>query len=99
MVENIRPIRDEGDYKWALAEIEHYFDHEPGPGTPESDRFDVLTDLIGSCENRRWPIEDLDPTTLIEQHMNNSGRTPDDLAGLLGSSEIVLDVPARRQPL
>jgi HTH-type transcriptional regulator/antitoxin HigA len=47
---NIRAIRTEGDYNWALSEIEKYFDNEPEPGTKESDRFDVLADLIEAYE-------------------------------------------------
>ena len=44
-MENIRPIKDEDDYGWALSEIERYFDDEPDPGTAEADRFDVLAAL------------------------------------------------------
>lgn len=37
-------IRPE-EYDWALAEIGQYFVNEPDPGTPEADRFDVLSTL------------------------------------------------------
>ena len=43
---DVRPLRTEEDYDWALAEIEQYFQHEPAPGTPRADRFDVLSALI-----------------------------------------------------
>ena len=43
---NIRPIKTEADYDWALAEIGRYFYVEPEPGTPESRRLDVLAGLI-----------------------------------------------------
>ena len=39
---DIRPIRSEADYDWALAEIERYFEQEPVRGTADADRFDVL---------------------------------------------------------
>lgn len=98
-MENIRPIRNEADYQWALKEVSRYFDNEPVFGTPDADRFDVLTDLIEAYESRHWPIDDLDPIALIKEHMGNSGRTKDDLINLLGSADIVADVLARKRPL
>ena len=47
-MDNIRPIRNEADLTWALAEVEPYFIAPPRPGTPDADRFDVLTDLIAA---------------------------------------------------
>ena len=47
---DIRPLRTEADYDWALVEIEHYFDHLPQPGTAEADRFDVMTDLVNAYD-------------------------------------------------
>ena len=54
---DIRPIRTEADYEWALHEIEQYFDREPEPGTKKADRFDVLAALIEGYEATHWPIE------------------------------------------
>jgi len=56
---NIRPIRTEADYDWALGEIEPYFAYEPAPGTPEAERFDALATLIEAYEARAWAIEAL----------------------------------------
>jgi HTH-type transcriptional regulator/antitoxin HigA len=53
---DIRPIRTEADYDWALAEITQYFENQPEPGTPEADRFDVLAALIESYESQHWEI-------------------------------------------
>jgi HTH-type transcriptional regulator/antitoxin HigA len=53
---NIRPIRTEADYNWALAEIEQYFENEPTLGSPESDRFEMLATLIEAYEAQYWPI-------------------------------------------
>jgi HTH-type transcriptional regulator/antitoxin HigA len=53
----IRPIRSEADYEAAVDEIEHYFEHEPTPGTAEADRFDLLALIIEDYERKRWPIE------------------------------------------
>ena len=43
---NVRPIKTEADYDWALKEIARYFDVQPKLGTAEGDRFDVLATLI-----------------------------------------------------
>jgi HTH-type transcriptional regulator/antitoxin HigA len=52
---NVRPIRTEADYDWALKEIARYFDVQPKPGTAEGDRFDVLATLIEAYEEKHWP--------------------------------------------
>ncbi len=81
---DIRPIRTEADYEWALAEIEHYFDQEPEPGTSASQRFDVLASLIEHYEARAWPIDLPDPVDAIRYRMEQGGLTQADLAGVLG---------------
>jgi HTH-type transcriptional regulator/antitoxin HigA len=53
---DIRPIGSEADYYRALGEIAQHFDHEPGPGTPAADRFNVLAALIEAYEANQWPI-------------------------------------------
>lgn len=98
-MENIRPLRTEADYDWALREIERYFDDEPKPGTPEADRFDVLADLIEAYEARHWPIEPADPIEAIEFKMESAGLTQADLARLLGSRARASEVLKRKRPL
>ena len=55
-MKNIRPIRTEDDYNWAIAEIAKYFENEPEVGSPDGDRFDVLATLIEAYEDRHYPI-------------------------------------------
>jgi HTH-type transcriptional regulator/antitoxin HigA len=61
-MENIRPIRTEEDYNWALAEITQYFDNQPEVGSADGDRFDVLATLIEAYENEHYPFSIPDPT-------------------------------------
>jgi HTH-type transcriptional regulator/antitoxin HigA len=82
---DVRPIRNEDDYNWALAEIEKYFDNPPPQGTPESDRFDVLFTLAEAYESEVWPIEAATPLEVLEEYMLSNGRTQSDLAQLFGS--------------
>jgi len=96
---DIRPIKTEVDYEWALKEIEQYFDHEPEPGTPESQRFDVLASLIEHYEARAWPIDLPDPVDAIRYHMEQAGLTQADLGRLLGSRSRASEVLRRHRPL
>ncbi len=82
---NIRALHSEADYDWALQEVEHYFDKEPEPGSPEAARFDVLAALIETYEARHWPIEPADALSAIRLRMEAGGFNQSDLARLLGS--------------
>ena len=96
---DIRPIRNEADYEWALREVEPYFDTPPAPGTAAADRFDVLTDLIAAYEARRWSIEPLDPVDAIRFKMQQDGLTQTDLADVLGSKSRASEVLHRKRSL
>jgi HTH-type transcriptional regulator / antitoxin HigA len=97
---DIRPIKNEEDYDWALAEISQYFENEPQLGTPEADRFDVLAALIGAYEDEHWPIEpSSDPIDIIKAHMAALDKKQEDLAGLLGSRSRASEVLNRRRGL
>lgn len=98
-MDNIRPIRNEDDYDWALAEIEHYFDAEPDPGTAEADRFDILAALIESYENRNWPIEAPDPVDALRSFIDERHLTVKDLADVLGSAPRATEILRRKRPL
>lgn len=98
-MENIRPIKDEDDYGWALSEIERYFDDEPEPGTAEADRFDVLAALIESYESRVWPIDAPDPVDALRCYIEEHHLTVKDLADVLGSAPRATEILRRRRPL
>jgi len=55
----MQPINNETDYQKALEEIDQLIDAQPN--TAEGDRLDVLVTLIESWEEKRWPIDPLDP--------------------------------------
>ncbi len=95
----IRPIRTEADYRAALAEVSPMFDHEPEPGTPEGDRFDVLVTLIEAYERAHFPVEAPDPIEAIRFRMEQQGLTPKDLEPMIGRLNRVYEVLAHRRPL
>jgi HTH-type transcriptional regulator/antitoxin HigA len=98
-MKNVRPIKTEADYDWALKEIARYFEREPEPGSQEGDRFDVLAALIESYEAKRWPIDPPDAVEAIRFRMQQSGLNQADLAQLLGSRSRASEILARKRPL
>lgn len=96
---DIRAIRSEADYDWALKEIEQYFENEPSLGTPEADRFDVLAGLIKVYEEAHYPINAPDPVELIKHWMELRGLSQGDLAALIGSKPRASEILNRKRAL
>lgn len=96
---DVRPLRTEADYDWALAEIEPYFRDQPPPGSPAAERFDVLAALIETYEAHNWRIDPPDPVAAIRARMEQSGYTQADLARLLGSRSRASEILAKRRSL
>lgn len=96
---DIRPLKSEDDYDWALEEIERYFAREPEPGTPEADRFDLLALVIQDYEDRHWPIEAPEAPDALRERMAQMGKGQKDLAELLGSRARASEILNRRRHL
>lgn len=96
---NVRPLRSEDDYDWALAEIARYFDKPPRPGTADADRFDLLAAVIEAYEAKHWAIEPADAIDAIRYRMETGGYTQADLARLLGSRPRASEVMNRKRAL
>jgi HTH-type transcriptional regulator / antitoxin HigA len=96
---DIRPLRTETDYDWALAEIEPYFADEPAPNSPEADRFDVLSALIQSYEAQHWSVDAPDPVSAIKHWMELNRYSQSDLAAILGSRSRASELLGRKRPL
>ena len=96
---DIRPIKSEADYEWALAEIEPYFDREPEPGTEDAARFDVLATLIEAYEAKHWPIEQPSAVDAIRFRMEQAGFGQSDLAAVLGSRSRASEVLSGKRSL
>jgi len=84
-MENIRPIKTQDDYEWALVEVEKYFNNQPQLGTPEADRFDVLSTLIEAYEANHFSIPAPTPIETIVAYMQMHGLKPSDLGAVIGS--------------
>ena len=91
----IQPIKKEKDYQATLREIESLF--KAAPGTPESDRLDVLTTLVEAYENRHFQIPLPDPIEAIIYHMESRGLTRRDLEPYIGSRSRVSEILNRKR--
>lgn len=93
----IHPIRNERDYRTALARIETLMD--AGPGSPDGDELEVLATLVEAYEAQRHPVEPPDPIDAIVFRMEQQGLTRKDLEPYLGHSGRVSEILNRRRAL
>lgn len=96
---NIRPIRNEEDYRAALKAVSPLFDHEPEPNTPEGDFFEVMIVLIEAYEKKHFPVDLPDPIEAIKFRMEQSGLTAKDLMPAIGRSNRVYEILNRKRSL
>lgn len=94
---DIRPIKTEDDYEWALAEIDCLFDAEPG--TPESDKLEILVILVEAYEDEHDPMPLPDPIEAINYWMESRNLSRVDLEPYIGSRGRVAEILNRKRPL
>ena len=93
---DIRPIKTDADHDAALREIEQLWGS--AEGTADGDRLDVLVTLADAYEDKRWPLEELDPVEAIEAAMEHDGHSRADLAALIGKNRAT-EILKRQRPL
>ncbi len=92
----IKPIKPNADHQAALREIEVLWG--AADCTSEGDRLDVLATLVEAYEEKRWPLEAMDPVEAIEAAMAHEGHRRADLANLIGNSRAT-EIPKRQRVL
>ena len=95
----IRPIRNEEDYRAAMRQVSAFFDREPEPGTPDGDRFEVLLTLVEAYEAKHFPIDLADPVEAIKFRMEQGGLTAKDLMPAIGGLNRVYEILNHKRPL
>lgn len=80
----MRPIRNDEDHRAAIEQIDALLGAEQG--TPDGDRLDVIATLVYAYEDRRWPVDELDPIEAIEAAVAYEGHDRAELATLIGQS-------------
>lgn len=98
-MENIRPIKTDADYEWAIAEITPYFETEPEVGSADGNRFEVLATLIEAYEDKHYPIVAPDPVQAIHGHMEMAGLKQSNLAEVLGSRSRASEILSKKRQL
>lgn len=101
MTFQLKPIRTEADYQAALKAAEAFFDaaDEPSPDSEEGAAFDALLTLIEAYECKHYPVDQPDPVEAIKFRMEQQGLTAKDLAPMIGQTNRVYEVLARKRPL
>ncbi len=93
----IRPIKNERDYRRTLNEIENLM--EARANTPDGDRLDVLVTLVEAWEEKHWPIDLPDPVEAILFAMEQRGLSRRDLEPFIGSRARVAEVLNHKRSL
>ena len=94
----IKPIRNEDDYKNTLKEIELLW--ESPVGTPDGDRLDVLVTLVEAYETEYYPIPVMeDPVGVLEYYLESKGLSRSDLIPYVGHKERVSDIFKHKRQL
>lgn len=92
-------IRTEDQYHEYLDEIERLMARGEGLTPIEINRLEVLSVLIESYENGKYPVEPLDPIDAILFRMEEKGLKQADLIPYFGTSSRVSEVLKRKRPL
>lgn len=93
----IKPIRNEADYKKALERLELIFDAKRG--TKEGDELEILSILIDNYENEKFPIEMPDPISAINFRMEQMGLKQKDLVEMIGFKSRVSEIMNKKRKL
>lgn len=94
---NIRPIKNEADYKQALRRLDEIFDAPEN--TPDGDEAELLSLLIDSYENEYYTIEAPDPIEAIKIRLEEMALKQQDLVGIIGGKSRVSEVLNRKRRL
>jgi HTH-type transcriptional regulator/antitoxin HigA len=93
----IKPIRNDKDYRLALAEIEKLMDAPVS--LAQEEQLDLLATLVEGYEAKHHPIDLPDPIEAILFMMEQKGLTRQDLEPAIGSRGRVAEILNRRRPL
>jgi HTH-type transcriptional regulator/antitoxin HigA len=95
---NIKPIRTLADHAATLKEVERLWD-KARPGTPEGDKFEVLSALVDAYEREHFKIPSPDPIEAIRFRMEQEGLTTKDLLPIFKTRARASEVMAKKRRL
>ena len=95
-----QPIRNEAEYRAALAVLSRFFDSNPDAANQESsDYHEVLAALVEQYEAAHYPIDPPHPIEAIKFRMEQEGLTVKDMGGIIGKPNRVYEVFNGTRPL
>lgn len=94
---NIKPIKTEQDYQFALERLEEIFDAKLN--SKEGDELEILSILIEKYESKHFPIEMPDPIEAIKFRMDQLGMKQKDLAEAVGFNSRVSEILNKKRKL
>ena len=95
---DIKPIRTPADHASALKEIERLWDKAQA-GTPEGEKFEVLSTLVDAYEREHVEIPTPDPIEAIRFRMEQEGLTTKDLLAIFKTRARASEVMAKKRRL
>ena len=95
----IRAIRNEETYRSTLARVSDLIDLDPMPESDEGEELEILGTLVEAYEAKHYPISLPDPIEAIKFRMEQGGISVKDLEPIIGKSNRVYEVLARKRPL
>ena len=94
---DIRPIRTDADYQWALNVYDAIKHAEPD--TPEGARLEVLITLIDAYERAQYPTSTPDPIDYLQFEMERRGLRIADLVPFIGQPNRAYEILNRKRKL
>lgn len=95
----LKVVRTREQYDAYLQEVQALVAKSPAPGSPDSDRLELLTVVLEAYENTKYPVESPDPIDAILFRMQEKGLKQADLIPYFGTSSRVSEVLNRKRPL
>ena len=95
----VRAIRNDETYRATLARVSDLIDLDPVPDCAEGEELEILGTLVQAYEAKHYPISLPDPIEAIKFRMEQDGITIKDLEQIIGKSNRVYEVLARKRPL
>ena len=59
----IAPLKTEADYRHALKQVSHFFDHPPAAGSALEAEFELLMMMVERYEAENFVVEPADPVS------------------------------------
>ena len=95
----IKIIKNEDEYKEAMAMAESLTSIDPDPNSEEGEKLDLISTLIKDYESSRFPKSLPDPIDAILFRMEQQNLKPSDLTPYIGNRSKVSEILSRKRPL